>query len=144
MAKLQVELVSVERELWTGEADMVIVKTTEGDLGVLPGHAPVLAQLADGGVVRVIEDKAETRIAAHGGFVSVTKQGVAILAETAELADDIDVARARRALERSGERRRGRAGRPAARRDAVARRRRPGLTGPDWDDGDRRTSPCRR
>lgn len=101
MAKLRVELVSVEREVWSGEASTVIVRTTEGELGVLPGHAPLLAQLAEGGLVRVLDDGGETRIAAHGGFVSVTDRGVAILAEVAELAEDIDEGRAREALKRA-------------------------------------------
>ncbi len=51
MATLQVELVAVERMIWSGEATMVIARTTEGELGLLPGHASLLGQLAEGGVV---------------------------------------------------------------------------------------------
>ena len=104
MATLQVELVAVERKIWSGEATMVIARTTEGDLGVLPGHAPMLGQLAEGGVVTIRTDSGEDVIvAAHGGFVSVTEAGVSILAETAEIAGDIDVERAREALRRAEE-----------------------------------------
>jgi F-type H+-transporting ATPase subunit epsilon len=102
LATVHVELVAVERLLWSGEATMVIARTTEGELGVLPGHAPLLGQLADGGVVRIQEDGGgELVFAVHGGFLSVTEDGVSILAELAESADEIDVPRAQQALERA-------------------------------------------
>lgn len=102
MATVHVELVSVERLLWSGEARMVIARTTEGELGVLPGHAPLLGELAPGGVVRIQEEGGEElTFAVHGGFLSVTEDGVSILAELAERADEIDVARAQQALERA-------------------------------------------
>jgi len=102
VATLQVELVAVERMIWSGEARMVIARTTEGELGVLPGHAPLLGELAPGGVVTIRTDSGEDLVvAAHGGFLSVTEQGVSILAETAELSTDIDVERAREALRRA-------------------------------------------
>ena len=104
MATLQVELVAVERKIWSGEARMVIARTTEGELGVLPGHAPLLGELAPGGVVTIrVESGEDVVAAAHGGFLSVTERGVSILAETAELASEIDVERAREALRRSEE-----------------------------------------
>ena len=53
MATLQVELVAVERKIWSGEARMVIARTTEGELGVMPGHAPLLGQLAEPSEVRI-------------------------------------------------------------------------------------------
>ena len=81
---------------------MVIARTTEGELGVLPGHAPLLGQLADGGVVTIRTTEGEDLIvAAHGGFLSVSQQGVSILAETAEISGEIDVERAREALRRA-------------------------------------------
>ena len=102
MATLQVDLVAVERMLWSGEARMVIARTTEGELGVLPGHAPLLGQLAEGGVVTIRTESGEdVVVAAHGGFLSVTERGVSVLAETAEFAGDIDVERARDALRRA-------------------------------------------
>ena len=102
MATLQVELVAVERKIWSGEASMVIARTTEGELGVLPGHAPLLGELAGGGVVTIRTESGEdVVVAAHGGFLSVTERGVSILAETAEIASEIDVERAREALRRA-------------------------------------------
>jgi len=102
VATLQVELVAVERMIWSGEARTVIARTTEGELGVLPGHAPLLGELAPGGVVRIRPESGEDLVvAAHGGFLSVTEKGVSILAETAELSTEIDVERAREALRRA-------------------------------------------
>jgi F-type H+-transporting ATPase subunit epsilon len=69
---------------------------------VLPGHAPLLGQLAEGGVVTIrTESGDDVVVAAHGGFLSVTDRGVSILAENAEFSGDIDVERAREALRRS-------------------------------------------
>jgi F-type H+-transporting ATPase subunit epsilon len=102
VATLQVELVAVERTIWSGEASMVIARTTEGEIGVLPSHAPLLGELAPGGVVTIRTTEGEDVVAAaHGGFLSVTPQGVSILAETAEIASEIDVERAREALRRA-------------------------------------------
>ncbi len=102
MATLHVELVAVERPIWSGDATMVLARTTEGELGVLPGHIPLLGELAPGGVVRIRQDNDEELVvAAHGGFLSVTSDGVSILAEMAELSDEIDVSRAEAALERA-------------------------------------------
>lgn len=82
--RLHVELVAVEQKVWSGEADSVVARTTEGELGVLPGHAPLLGQLAEPGEVRIIRS-AEESLAwqVDGGFLSVTADGVTILAETA-------------------------------------------------------------
>jgi F-type H+-transporting ATPase subunit epsilon len=102
VATVHVELVSVERSLWSGDATMVIARTTEGELGVLPGHAPLLGTLAGGGVVRIQEEGGEElTFAVHGGFLSVTEDGVSVLAEIAERSDEIDVGRAEQALERA-------------------------------------------
>lgn len=102
MATLQVELVAVERTIWSGEASMVIARTTEGELGILPGHTPLLGELAPGGVVTIRTTEGEDLVvAAHGGFLSVTERGVSLLAETAEISSEIDVERAREALRRA-------------------------------------------
>jgi F-type H+-transporting ATPase subunit epsilon len=83
---LHVELVSVEREVWSGEADSVIARTTEGEIGILPGHAPLLGQLADGYDVRILQaGGSELAVHVSGGFLSVTEGGVTILAESATL-----------------------------------------------------------
>jgi len=102
VATVHVELVSVERLLWSGDATMVIARTTEGELGVLPGHAPLLGELAPGGIVRIQQEGGEELVfAVHGGFLSVTEAGVSVLAELAERSDEIDVGRAQQALERA-------------------------------------------
>ena len=83
---LHVELVSVEREVWSGEADSVVARTTEGEIGILPGHAPLLGQLAEGYDVRILQaGGSELAVNVSGGFLSVTDQGVTILAESATL-----------------------------------------------------------
>jgi F-type H+-transporting ATPase subunit epsilon len=104
MATMQVELVSVERPLWSGEATAVFARTIEGEIGILPGHAPLLGALAPGWLVRIQQaDGVEQRVAVHGGFLSVRPDGVSVLAEIAENAEEIDVARAREALQRAGD-----------------------------------------
>jgi F-type H+-transporting ATPase subunit epsilon len=83
--RLHVELVAVEQKVWTGEAEMVIARTTEGELGILPGHTPLLGQLAEPGTVRIKRADAEELVwDVSGGFLSVTGDGVTVLAETAE------------------------------------------------------------
>lgn len=102
MATMQVELVSIEAPIWSGEATAIFARTVDGELGVLPGHAPLLGALAPGYAVRIDTEGGESiRVAVHGGFLSVRKDGVSVLAEQAELADDIDVARAKQALDRA-------------------------------------------
>lgn len=101
MAVMQVELVSAERRLWSGEAEMVVARTTEGEIGILPGHAPVLGELASG-LLRVIQPGGTEVVAAiHGGFLSVSATGVSVLADIAELADDIDLPRAQAAYDKA-------------------------------------------
>ncbi|MPZ66399.1 MAG: F0F1 ATP synthase subunit epsilon [Pseudonocardiaceae bacterium] len=99
MAEMSVELVAVERRVWSGKASSVFARTTEGELGVLPGHAPLLGELVEGGVVKVRTPDGETVTAAvFGGFLSVTGEKVSVLAEAAELAAEIDVNAAREVL----------------------------------------------
>lgn len=85
---MHVELVSVERPLWSGEATAVFARTPEGDLGVLPGHIPLLGELVAGSEVRIQSEGAPelTVTLADGGFLSVRPDGVSVLAETAEVA----------------------------------------------------------
>jgi F-type H+-transporting ATPase subunit epsilon len=88
VAQLEVELVAVEEKVWSGTADMVIARTTEGELGVLPGHAPLLGQLAEPSQVRIKSSGHESCYEVSGGFLSVTGTGVTILAESCELCDE--------------------------------------------------------
>ena len=102
MANMTVELVAVERRIWSGEANFVLARTTVGEIGVMPGHEATLAQLEEAGVVRVDgTDGTSTTLAVHGGFLSITPDTVTVLAEYAELAEEIDVARARSARDRA-------------------------------------------
>ncbi|MBL8925566.1 MAG: F0F1 ATP synthase subunit epsilon [Pseudonocardia sp.] len=102
MAEMIVELVAVERRLWSGKASFVFARTTMGEIGILPGHEQLLAQLEEDGVVRIDGvDGPPTTLAVHGGFLHVTPETVTILAESAEISEEIDVARARRALDRA-------------------------------------------
>ncbi|WP_028661426.1 F0F1 ATP synthase subunit epsilon [Saccharomonospora saliphila] len=110
MAEMSVEVVAVERRLWSGEASFVVAQTTEGEIGVMPGHEPVLGQLVEGGIVKVTTTDGQTVTAAvHGGFLSVTGDSVSVLAESAELGEEVDVERARRALVEEDEAERARA-----------------------------------
>lgn len=96
---LHVELVAADREVWSGEATIVVARTLDGDVGILPGHAPLLGLLADG-VVEIRTPSSEEWIAAvHGGFLSVAQGRVSILAENAEMAHEIDLEKARRDVE---------------------------------------------
>jgi F-type H+-transporting ATPase subunit epsilon len=102
LAEMNVELVAVERRIWSGEANFVLARTTVGEIGVLPGHEPTLAQLEEAGIVRIDgTDGSSTTLAVHGGFLSITPDSVTVLAEFAERAEEIDVARARAALDRA-------------------------------------------
>ena len=94
---LQVELVSPERILYSGEADMVVCRTVGGgEVAFLTGHAPFLGAL-ETGVVRVKTSGGDEVAAVHGGFVEVRDNRVVILSDVAELAKDIDVSRAEQA-----------------------------------------------
>ncbi len=112
MAEMLVELVAPDRLLWSGQATFVFARTTAGEIGVLPRHVPLVAELIEGEMVRIdTADGEEFHAAVHGGFLSVTDQGVTILAEDAEPAEEIDVEQAQRDFQSDDEdvRRRARA-----------------------------------
>lgn len=121
MSTMHVELVSIEARIWSGEATAVYGRTTEGELGILPGHMPLLGALEPGYPVRIEQEGGEDlHIAVHGGFLFVHKDhGVSVLAEEAELASDIDAAGAREDL--SSAEREGGPEAAAARNRALAR-----------------------
>lgn len=81
MATLQVQLVAADREVWTGEASMVSARSLEGDLGIMPGHTPVLVVL-DEGEVRIHGDGGVQTATIDGGFLSVDQNRVTIVSET--------------------------------------------------------------
>ncbi|WP_406236711.1 F0F1 ATP synthase subunit epsilon [Nocardia sp. NBC_01009] len=99
MAEMSVDLVAVERLLWSGQASFVSAQTTEGQIGIMPGHEPLLGQLVEGGTVAIVDTDGQRIVAAvHGGFFSVTATTVRVLAESAEFAGEVDVEAARRVL----------------------------------------------
>jgi F-type H+-transporting ATPase subunit epsilon len=91
-------LVIPDRELWSGEARIVIAKTSEGDIGVLTGHSPVFGVLAEASVVEILTEDAEVRAAVSGGFLSVADDRVSVLAAHAQLGGEVNVEEARREL----------------------------------------------
>lgn len=101
---LQVEFVSPERILYSGEADMVLARTESGgEIAFLTGHAPFVGSLAIGKVRLRTADGQEELFAVHGGFVEVQDNLVTILSDVAEQASSIDVGRAREARSRAEE-----------------------------------------
>jgi F-type H+-transporting ATPase subunit epsilon len=106
---IKVELVSPERVAFSGEARMVVCRTTAGDIAFLPGHIPFIGVLRTHPVKVVLADGGEATIAVHQGFVEVSppdetgETRVTILSDVCELADAIDVERARAAKERAEE-----------------------------------------
>jgi F-type H+-transporting ATPase subunit epsilon len=96
---LDVALVSPERILYTGEADMVVCRTPEGEIAFLTGHAPFVGTLEIAPVRVILPDGSEVKAAVHGGFVEVRDNKVSVLSDVAELPAQIDSERARRALE---------------------------------------------
>jgi len=82
--QLHVEVVAVEEKIWSGEADMVVARTTEGEIGVLPGHSPLLGLLKEPSQVRVkVGGNEQLTYDVTGGFLSIDANGVTILAESA-------------------------------------------------------------
>lgn len=98
---LHVEIVSPERVLYSGEGDMVVARAVSGDIAFLPGHAPYVGALDVGPVRVILPQHGETAAAVHGGFVNVSNDRVIVLSDVAELADQIDVERARAAKARA-------------------------------------------
>ena len=80
---LKVEIVSPEKRIFSGEANMVSARTLEGDLGILPGHASLLGVLVNGEVSIKGVDGSATTFTVNGGFLSVNKDRVSILGESA-------------------------------------------------------------
>lgn len=94
---VEVHLVTPDREVWSGEADMVVARGIDGEVGILGGHAPLLVQLAIG-PLRIHRQGEVERAVVDGGFLHVTSSGgtrIDVLASHAEMASEIDVAAAR-------------------------------------------------
>ena len=98
---LVAQLVSPERVLYEGEADMVVCRTSDGEIAFLPGHVPLVGALGIAKVRILLPEKGEVAAAVHGGFVEMSHDTVTILSDVAELPDQIDVVRAETAKERA-------------------------------------------
>jgi F-type H+-transporting ATPase subunit epsilon len=104
MATMQVEVVSPEKVLFSGEATQVVTRTLGGgEIAFLPGHAPFLGALTENHTRVTLVDGTVLDVAVHGGFVQVSGTTVSILSDAAELAEQIDRARALAAKERAEE-----------------------------------------
>lgn len=90
------QVISPDRIFYDGDVEMVEMRTSEGEIGVLKNHIPLTAILVPG-VLKIKEDGGEKKAALHDGFVEIFKDHVMILAESCEWPEEIDVARAREA-----------------------------------------------
>jgi len=97
--KIQLEVVTPERRVLAEPVDMVIVPGLGGELGILPGHTPLISQLQTG-VLTYVQDGKSFQLHVSGGFVEVRDDHVSVLAEVAERPDEIDAARARASREK--------------------------------------------
>jgi F-type H+-transporting ATPase subunit epsilon len=99
MATLNVAMVSTRRNVWEGEASLVVLRTLDGETGIMPGHSPLMGMLADGPIlIRPVEGE-DVRAYIHEGFCTVDGNRVIVLAEWLELATEIDVRQAEQELE---------------------------------------------
>jgi len=103
MATIRLEVVSAERLVFSGEVEKVVAPGAQGQLGILPHHAPLMT-LIDPGELMVTQDGGEICIAVTGGFMEVRPDHVIVLADAAERADEIDIERAEEARRRAEER----------------------------------------
>ncbi|MCJ7522930.1 MAG: F0F1 ATP synthase subunit epsilon [Dehalococcoidia bacterium] len=103
MAKLSLEIVTAERLVYSADVDVIIAPGIEGQLGILPQHAPLMTMLQPGELM-VRRDGEEQSIFVSGGFLEVQGDKVTVLADTAERADEIDIARAEEAKLRAEQR----------------------------------------
>jgi F-type H+-transporting ATPase subunit epsilon len=99
MTSMQVEVVTPERVIFSGESTMLVTRTLSGEVAFLPNHAPFLGALVENHTRIYVEGDRVEDVAVHGGFVEVSNNKVSILAEAAELADEIDIEQVRRDLE---------------------------------------------
>ncbi|MDP6422076.1 MAG: F0F1 ATP synthase subunit epsilon [SAR202 cluster bacterium] len=103
MAEIRLEIVTAERVVYSEQIDILVAPGVDGELGILPSHAPLLTMLKPG-EIRVVKDGDETFMSVSGGFLEVIGEKITILADTAEHADEIDAERAEAALNRAQER----------------------------------------
>lgn len=103
----QLRIITPDRVFYEGEVEMVEFNTTEGEIGVLPGHIP-LTVIVKPGILNITEVEGEKQAALHSGFAEILPERITILAEIIEWPEEIDEHRAEAALHRAEERLRGR------------------------------------
>ncbi len=106
---MELRVITPERVVFSGQVEMVVARAVDGELGILPRHAPLVCVLRPG-VLRAKQQRIELRMAVSGGFMQVRPDRVVILADAAERADEIDIARALAAKRRAEERLRSQRG----------------------------------
>lgn len=103
MAKIRLEIITAERQVLVDDVDVIIAPGIEGELGILPHHAPLITMLKPGELL-IRKDGEETYLAISGGFLEIRPDKVVILADTCERAEEIDISRAEEAKRRAEER----------------------------------------
>jgi F-type H+-transporting ATPase subunit epsilon len=103
VSKLKLEIVTAEQQTFTGEVNAVIAPGIEGQLGILPHHAPLMTMLQPGELI-IKKDGEDLYLATTGGFLEVRPDKVIILADACERSEEIDIARAEEAKKRAEER----------------------------------------
>lgn len=103
MAAIRLDIVTTERAIYSEEVDMIIAPGVEGQLGILPHHTPLMTTL-QAGELRVKKGGEEFSLVISGGFLEVRPDRVVVLADAAERAEEIDVARAEAAKQRAQQR----------------------------------------
>jgi F-type H+-transporting ATPase subunit epsilon len=103
MASIRLDIVTAEQSVYSEDVDMVIAPGVQGQLGVLPHHAPLMTMLEPGELI-VRKGSEETYMAVSGGFLEVRPDRVIVLADSAERAEEIDIARAEEAKRRAEKR----------------------------------------
>lgn len=101
MSTFNLKVVTAEKMFYEGDVNRIVVRTTEGDVGILPNHVPYIAALSVGALTIFAADGSKKIAAVSGGFVQTDKEGTTVLARTCEWADEIDVERAEKALEKT-------------------------------------------
>lgn len=99
MAKLRLEIITPERVLFQQEVNETQIPTIDGEIGILPGHTPLIAQLAAAGILKYKDDATQGMAVVGSGFVEINNDRIAILASIAEFPHEIDVEAAKRELE---------------------------------------------
>ena len=102
MATFQFDIVSAERHVSSDQVEVLVAPGVDGEMAILPSHAPLLTVLKPG-EIRVVKDGEDSFIAVSGGFMEVMPEKVTILADTAERLDEIDIERAEAALKAAEE-----------------------------------------